>query len=371
MFHVVNKVFFKELLLSIFGVLLAFMLLFFTIDALNEVKFLGQGDFHLLTYLKVLCLYQPEYIYQLLPICALIGSVLALSSMAARSELVVWRVSGVSLWRLVRIVAAVGLVLSALLWLIGDGGIARASRTATEMKKVALHKTGYFKDDGGYWSKQKLADGGFRMINVASLTADNTLIDVRLYDLSSQFTLKRMIEAQTAKPLPKSGSWQLADVRLIDVHTDAQGLLIDRTLSNPKTLDVDLAENNIDVIRNYGQETINMTMGQLQERIQTLSATGQNVRPFEVAYWQKMFYPLGVVVMVLLALPFAFMQTRKGGVGVRVVTGIMLGLSFFILTAATQYIGPLVTWSPIGLAVAPSLIFLSIAIFWIYRVTRV
>ena len=75
--------------------------------------------------------------------------------------------------------------------------------------------------------------------------------------------------------------------------------------------------------------------------------------------------------MVLLALPFAFMQTRKGGVGVRVVTGIMLGLSFFILTAATQYIGPLVTWSPIGLAVAPSLIFLSIAIFWIYRVTRV
>jgi lipopolysaccharide export system permease protein len=124
-------------------------------------------------------------------------------------------------------------------------------------------------------------------------------------------------------------------------------------------------------MRSYGQEYAYLTFGQLDERIQTLSETGQSTRVFEVAYWQKVFYPLSILVMLLLALPFAFMQTRKGGVGMRVFTGIMLGLVFFTLTALAQYLGALVTYSPILLAVAPNLVFLLIALIWLRRITRV
>ncbi|TDR31706.1 LPS export ABC transporter permease LptG [Hydromonas duriensis] len=371
MFSLVHRTFYKELLLSILGVLLGFCLLFFTIDALNEVRNLGEADFDIQVLLTVCTLNQPAYIYQLLPICTLIGTVLALSNMAARSELVVWRASGLSLRRLTRIVTGVGVFLAVVLWVVGDMGIALASRTANEIKKEALHEKGFFKDNGGFWSKQNLSDGGFRMINIQSIKNVNHLQDVRLFDLNAQFVLQRIIEAKRALPDEKSGVWQLMDVRLINVSNDIQGQVMLRNERLLDSLKVDLAENNIDVIRNYGQNTINMSIPQLNERINTLKATGQSVRPFEVAYWQKVFYPLSVIVMILLALPFAFMQTRKGGVGVRVVTGIMLGLLFFIMTAASQYIGPLVTWSPIALAVVPSVFFLAVAFLWTRYVTRV
>lgn len=371
MLSAVYRVFYKELLISILGVLFAFLLLFYTIDVLNEVRVVGRDNYTVWTLLKVTALWQAEYVYQLMPICTLIGAVLALSSMAARSELVVWRASGLSLWQLVYIVVGVGLLLSVTLWLVGDLGIARASRAATEAKNTALLKTGFFKSDGGYWSKQNLENGDFRMINVVTLKNENELVNVKLFDLSPNFALKRITEAQTALPAETSGVWLLSDVRQIDITLDAKGLVEQRFEKKLPSLKVDLAENTLDVIRNFGVESVNLTMGQLNERIRTLSATGENVRPFEVAYWQKLFYPFSTVVMLLLALPFAFMQTRKGGVGGRVFTGIMLGLCFFVMTAAAQYIGPLVTWSPIALALVPSLFFLIIAIFWTYRVTRV
>ena len=77
-----------------------------------------------------------------------------------------------------------------------------------------------------------------------------------------------------------------------------------------------------------------------------------------------------MLTMLLLALPFAFMQTRKGGVGVRVVTGIFLGLMFFILTALVQFLGPLVSYSPALISAGPMVLFLMIALIWLWRVVR-
>ena len=75
--------------------------------------------------------------------------------------------------------------------------------------------------------------------------------------------------------------------------------------------------------------------------------------------------------MLLLALPFAFMQTRKGGVGLRVMTGIFLGLLFFILYAMVQFLGPLLSFAPALVAVTPVVLFFIIALLWLWNVTRV
>ena len=363
----VRRVFYKELLTSITAVLLGFIMLFVTIDGLGELKRVGQLDYTFVTLLQVLALRVPEYVYQLLPICALIGSILALSNMAARSELVVWRVSGLSLMKLVRLVVA---ILAVALWLLGDVGISNARRTAKDVANKALHRDAFFSDAGGYWSKQNLPTGGFRMINIKNIKDGSVLQQVSLYELTPAFALNRLVEAQSATE-KSPGLWALQGVRVVDVQPNAQGLTDGSKETRLEGMDVDLAENSLNVIRNSGEQSTSFSIGQLQERIQTLQATGQNTRSYEVAYWQKIMYPFGIVIMLLLALPFAFMQTRRGGVGVRVFTGIMLGLLFFILTVVSQSIGGLISMSPIVLAAAPSALFLVIAVLWIYRVTRV
>ena len=370
----VLRTFYKEILFAILGVLVLFLLLFLTIDGLETVKNVGRAQYTWVTLLTVIFLKVPEYVYQLLPICTLIGTILALSGLAARSELIAWRASGLSLGRLVRIVLGLGLLLSASLWVIGDAGIALADRRSSEIHNTALERTGFYKNASGFWSRQNIVDNGSRMINVQSIKDGDTLVNVRLFELSNDFSLRRIVFAKTAIQADASqetGQWQLQDARVIDVVTNAQGLITQAKEHTEPTLPVDLGENTLTVMRNYGQEYVYLTFGQLDERMQTLSETAQSTRVFEVAYWQKVFYPLSVLVMLLLALPFAFMQTRKGGVGIRVFTGIMLGLVFFTLTALSQYLGALVMYSPILLAVAPSLVFLLIALIWLRRITKV
>lgn len=367
----VTKVFYKELLFSIVGVLFGFLLLFAAIDGFSEARFIGLGAYKFKTLTAILALNQPEYIYHLLPICTLIGAVLALSNMASRSELVVWRASGVSLWQMIGMVTSVGAILAVALWLIGDLGIANANRTASDIRKVALNRTTFFKNSGGYWSRQNLDNTHFRFINIENLKDNDTLLNVRLFDFDEHFTLQRFTEAKQAKPQGKLGVWTLMDGRQVDLINADNGLVTNSVETRILFDDVDLKENTLEVVQNYGQDNVNMTIAQIRERMNTMNETGQNSRAFEVAFWQKIFYPLSVIVMILLALPFAFMQTRKGGVGVRVFTGILLGLIFFVMTAVAQYLGPLVTFSPLGLAIAPSLIFFTIAIIWIRRATHV
>jgi lipopolysaccharide export system permease protein len=367
----IRRVFYKELLWSILAVLLGFLMLFITIDSFTELTQVGKKDYTLVTLVQIVLLKVPEYAYQLLPICVLIGSILALSSMAARSELVVWRVSGLSLMRLVRLIVGFGLILAALALYLGDAGIASAKRQAKEISGAALHRDQFFEDDGGYWSKQNLDTGSFRMINIRNVKDGKTLEGVNLYELTPDFKLNRIIEAKMATEQAKPGAWSLNDVRMIEIFPDQNGLATTSKETHIGEMQVDLAENTLNVIRNSEERNTNLTIVQLQERIQTLKVSGQSSRAYEVAYWQKIVYPFGIIVMLLLALPFAFMQTRKGGVGIRVFTGIMLGLLFFILTVMTQAIGGLVSISPILLASAPSVLFLAISVVWIHRVTRV
>src|SRR3546814_8329622 len=58
---------------------------------------------------------------------------------------------------------------------------------------------------------------------------------------------------------------------------------------------------------------------------------GLDPRPFEEAFWARLFYPLNVLALCLAAMPFAFGQLRSGGAGKRVFTGIVFGLGYFMI----------------------------------------
>ncbi len=108
----------------------------------------------------------------------------------------------------------------------------------------------------------------------------------------------------------------------------------------------------------------------LWEYIAHLQANRQDSRRFEVALWGKFFYPLATCVLVLLALPFAQIQQRAGGVGMRIFVGILLGLVFIVFNRLFSYLALLHEWPPFLGAMLPGLIFLSAATAMIYRLER-
>lgn len=365
------KTFYREILWSILAVLLGFSLVLVTMDGLEEMKNLGEFDYTWRTLVSVVLLRSPDYVYRLLPICTLIGGVLALSNMAARSELIAWRASGLSVKHMMGIIISMGAVLAAVVVVVGEAGIANADQWARSIKNTALHSDSYFKNAGGFWSRQLLGQDGSRMINVRTVVKGDTLSDVRLYEMTPDFALKGIVYAQTAQETEQPGQWRLKDVVRYDLNLSENGVVASKKEQRLDEQVVNLGDNTLSTIRYQGQSFVGLPLVQLRQRIDSLQSTGQRSRDFELEFWQKLFYPLSMMTMLLLALPFAFMQTRKGGVGVRVVMGIFLGLLFFILTALVQFLGPLLTYSPMLIAAAPTVLFLIIAMIWLWHVTRV
>ena len=101
-----------------------------------------------------------------------------------------------------------------------------------------------------------------------------------------------------------------------------------------------------------------------------LSDQEQAAQRYEIQFWKKALYPLACLVMVALALPFAYLHARAGSVSLKVFGGIMLGIGFVLLNNVAGHIGLLRGWTPWLAAAAPSILFLllSLAAFtWLVR----
>ncbi|HTD91924.1 MAG TPA: LptF/LptG family permease, partial [Burkholderiales bacterium] len=91
---------------------------------------------------------------------------------------------------------------------------------------------------------------------------------------------------------------------------------------------------------------------------------------YEIAMWSKITYPLAVLTMMVLALPFAYFQRRQGGVGGRIFSGIMLGLAFYLLNQLSSHLGLLNEWAPQVSALAPTVVFLGLALGMLWSQER-
>ncbi len=95
----------------------------------------------------------------------------------------------------------------------------------------------------------------------------------------------------------------------------------------------------------------------LFQYIQHLSANGQTTQRFEIEFWKKVFYPLSCLVMVVLALPFAYLHFRSGNIASHVFGGVLAGISFFLLNNVFSYIGNINSWAPWFAAAAPGMLY--------------
>jgi lipopolysaccharide export system permease protein len=88
-----------------------------------------------------------------------------------------------------------------------------------------------------------------------------------------------------------------------------------------------------------------------------LDSNNQESLRYEIEFWRKVFYPLSCLVMVVLALPFAYLHFRAKGTAGYVFAGVMIGISFFLLNNVFGYIGNLRAWEPWVAAAAPGLLY--------------
>ena len=366
----------REIVGAVLFVLVGFLALFAFFDFIGEVEDVGRGGYKLQHALTFVLLTLPSHAYELMPIAALIGAIYALAQFASHSEFTAMRAAGLGRRAALVQIGRIGLVFAAATLFLGEVVTPRADQLAQRVRLSALGTSIVNQFRSGLWIKDTSRDGNgavsrTRFVNIATLLPDTTLRDVKVYEFDASFHLRQILVAGGGRFHPPD-SWQLENVQRTDFGSKVSA---DRSLTLRAQMDVQpeliwRSELNPDLLGVLLVEPEKMSAWTLAQYVRHLRENQQQASRYEIALWKRLVYPLAVVVMMALALPFGYLQARAGGIGYKVFAGIMLGIGFHFMNGLFSHLGLLNTWPAWVAAGVPSIFAMLLALGMLAWVDR-
>jgi lipopolysaccharide export system permease protein len=290
----------------------------------GELRDVGKESYTLADALLFTLLTVPRRLYDEFPTVAVIGSLLGLGGLAARSELTAMRAVGLSK---LQMGLAVLLPLTALTVLmmvnietLGPFAEQQAQGLAN-LKSRQLMMARY----SGLWARE-----GNLFFNARGNSAPHNeggktwieLQDVRLYQFDPQGRLQSLAHADRAEH--RSNGWTLFGVER--TYFEARSVRVEKLASERWQTELDDSTLEATLVRpRY------LTSAELLSNIEYLRRNKLDSLKFESAYWSRWFYPLNVIALCLATLPFAFGSLRSGGFGKRLFIGILIGIGALLV----------------------------------------
>jgi len=363
---------------AVLFVLAGFLALFAFFDLINELDDVGQGGYRLQHALGFVVLGLPSRVYELMPVAALIGTVYALAQFAASSEFTAMRAAGFGRRHALGIVATGGLVFGLLTVLVGEVIAPQAERLAQRVRFSAQAGAAVAGAElrSGLWVKDSQRDerGAVlrqRFVNIAQLNADTSLAGLQVFEFDASFRLVAVLQAARAVFTPPGG-WRLQEVVLtrfepLAIAGEVAALRAQRESLATLDWSSELTPALLGVLAIVPDR---MSAVALFQYVRHLRDNQQRSDRYEIALWKKIVYPFVIVVMMMLALPFAYLQARAGGIGYKVFVGIMLGVAFHFMNGLFSHLGLLNTWAPWLAAIIPGGVALLLALGMLLWVDR-
>ena len=351
---ILDRYFAKAVLLHTLMVLAVLLALMTLVTFISQQDDIGQGSYGVSGAFLVTLLQLPQQAYQMLPIAALIGAIIGLGGLARDSELTVVRAAGFSVARIAVSAALAGLVVAALLWVIGEYFAPPADQYARQYKIFSRYSQVEFTGSRSAWVRQ-----GPYFINVRRQAAENLYGGVYVYELDAERRLVMVGRAETASQ-DATGRWVLnnySETRLGEDATKAR--VVPRLVTDQKF--------NADFLGMAVTSPESMPLGDLYAYKAHLKANNLDSSVWEIAFWSRISRLVAAVAVCIFAVPFAFGPLRSAGAGARTIMGIMVGVLFVLLTQTLENSGQVYGLNPLLVAFGPTALLLAIATVAIWR----
>jgi lipopolysaccharide export system permease protein len=386
---ILQRYFAVSILQAVAFVLVAFLALQAFMDLTGELPSIGKNGYaiqHAFLYVLILL---PGHVYEVMPLAALIGTIYTMAQFASTSEFTIMRASSMSTGMVAWMLAKIGVVLVIVTFIFGELIAPRTAPIADKIKLTARGAAVSGEFRSGMWTKDIVkSDGmtgtvtGSRFFNVREVRPDGQLADVKLYEFDTNFRLRSLTLARSAT-YQGNNTWRLADVtenlftnsallkpgseaNVGNHYAQASSAV---TTRHSAALDL-VSEITPKILSVSGADPDRMSANELAVYTRHLQENKQETERFKIAFWKKLFDPLAIFVLMALALPFAYLHTRAGGVSLKIFVGIMIGVSFLLINTLFSHLGLLSTWPAILTAIAPSALFLLLALgalWWVER----
>uniref|UniRef100_I1XKW1 Permease n=2 Tax=Methylophaga nitratireducenticrescens TaxID=754476 RepID=I1XKW1_METNJ len=329
------------------------MSLYTFMDFITELDDLGKGDYQLLDVLAYLALSMPKRIYELLPVAALLGSVIGLGTLASQSELVAMRAAGISVKDINKAVLMVAGILMVIAVVLGE-----LVRPITEQKALQIQTASQTGTEGshsefGFWTRD-----GNHFNHIERIHRDGRFEGIKVYEFDDKHQLRIVTKAREARY--DNNEWLMFDV--VQSTIDENGVEVRaierakwRSKLNPGMLNIVVVPPEF------------LPVWNLMEYVSYLKSNHQAVSQYQLAFWSKIMMPLSSAVMVFLAVPFIFGPLRSAPIGGRILVGALVGIGFHLFNQSFQHMGLVFGVLPWLAASLPTIIFAGIGMVMLRR----
>lgn len=290
------------------------------IKFVDQLKKAGKGNYDALGAGFYTLLSMPKDIQIFFPMAALLGALLGLGMLAQRSELVVMQASGFTRFQVALAVMKTAIPLVLLTMAIGEWVAPQGEQIARNYRAQQMYGGSLVSTQQGLWAKD-----GHDFVYIERVKESNELSGISIYSFNDQHRLLRVRYAAAAKFDKDNKVWHLSQVDESDL-TDPLQINGSQRLSG--TWKTRLTPDKLGVV---ALDPEALSISGLYNYITYLKSSGQDSGRYQLNMWNKIFQPLSVAVMMLMALSFIFGPLRSVPMGVRVITGISCGFVFYVL----------------------------------------
>jgi len=294
----------------------------------------------------------PAFTEILLSFAVLVGGIGALLSLNRKSELIVMRAGGMSVWQFLRPGLVVALVLGiAAVALYNPLAAAARSEAERLIAEAFGGEASLLASSGeGSWLRQDGVDGQSVMNARASANQGLSLAGVVVFQFDTRGRFVERLDADRAN--------------LADGYWELQRVVVSRPGREPETFDTYTVSTYLTrerVGEALGSE-IAVSLWQLPMLIEVAEKAGLSAARYKMQYALLLSRPMLLMAMVILAATVSLRSFRSGGTQTMVITVMVGGIGFFLLTEVSRQIGiaglvssTTAVWVPIGLALLVSL----------------
>jgi len=331
------------ILVSLFAIILL-------IDELDDV---GTGAYTWGLAIRYVILHTPKLLIDFAAFISLVGSIVALGTMAGNQELVAIESVGASPKGITRAVIATAGVLMLLVLLIAQYIVPITLHPANVEKTIATESFGDYVSDSGYWSQSQE-----RFLHVRDIERGRVPTGIEIYEFDKNHQLIRSMLASYADVYDDK-KWLLHEVQLREVVDER--LQVTKLIALPWVSFLSTAQLGVIVVK---PEALSIT--DLYAYIQGLKQRGEQSRRYELVFWQRLMNPVAAAIMIFLGLRFVFGSQRHLSMGKRITFGVLAGIAFYVFSQLVTHTGTILKISPFLIAIIPSSVVFVLIVFSIY-----
>lgn len=336
------RTYFINMLFLLFA-LLSIIYLFDTVELIRRAS--KHADVSLILVLQMGLLKLPEVGQILFPFAILFSAMFTFWQLTRRSELIVVRSAGFSVWQFLTPIMAVAILVGALqMTVINPVGallIGKFDQLESKYLKRENNQIAIFKE--GLWLRQDgEKESSYVILHAARISQpDWTLRDVTVFYFDQQDGFIKRVDADRANL--DEGRWLFETVKIYEPNT---GNREEALYALPTHLTIAEVEESF-------SSPESMSFWHLPGHIQTLEETGFDASRLKVHFHNLLSQPLMFAAMILLAATVSMRPPRFRGTATLFGIGVFMGFFVFFMSSFMQALGAsqqipviLAAWAP-------------------------